>query len=437
MGYRTANSFEDRHRRSSESGQFNALGEWRLPDDASLSLSGGVSRHDIEARGPPDRSRDVGLSGFMRADLKRRRSAARAYWNAGRTMFRDIASLGGALIFDYDTYDLELSQGVALPADNDLVFGLAWRRNDARSQLFTRRVTQDLLAGFAENQWRASEHWTAVASLRLDHHEHAGWFLSPRASLIFSPNAVHTFRGTAGLAFRNPTLLENHIQTTVVTPGLEQVITGSFDIRPERLQSFELSHAAELGRVRTTLTGFQYALRDIVSATAPALISAGPPQRFQFGVTNSGATRAIGAEAAVEGRVGQNLTLWSNYSYQSLKDELPSQTTAGSAPKHKANAGARVRRGPWTSNLWGHWVARTLWRESATTRTTIPDYFILNAFVGWAFSGRLEGFELGLGAFNLLDAEHYELAPFQDAVRTGQGGELMRRRLLMTARWRF
>jgi outer membrane receptor protein involved in Fe transport len=133
--------------------------------------------------------------------------------------------------------------------------------------------------------------------------------------------------------------------------------------------------------------------------------------------------------------------LFANYSYQSLRDDDPStQTTAPSAPRHKVNAGGRLKRGGFTAGLWADWVDQTFWNASAPgspiSYGKVPDYLLLNGRVGYEFGGRWEGWEAGVSAFNLAARRHYEMLP-ANGSQPGQNAEIVRSRWTGTLSYRF
>lgn len=433
-GYRRSSAFSNTHARSSEVGLVSGLWRWTPDEDKEWSISGGLSDHDVRVRGAPAPARDAGVTGYGRADGRYKQTRARAFWNAGRTIFKDYAPLNDPN-FDYDTYDVTLEQGLEPFGSDALTVGVEYRRNDARSSIFpTNHVHQDLYGAFFENELTLTPRLTIVVGGRLDHHPFTKWQFSPRGSLIFEPVDRHVFRFSAGTAFRNPTLTENYLDATLLLNGQVVRYVGATGLKPERVQTFEAAYKGEAGRVRWSLTGFHWTMRDLVSAPPAFTNAAG---QLEFDVNNQGATRAVGYEAAVEAGLFRGVRAFANYSYQYLMDEDPAQTQAVQAPKHKVNAGLRGRRGPASGTIWLNWVDHELWPQVTGVKYAVPAYALLNLSAAWRFSGRLDGWELGVGAFNALNQQHYEMAPFLSNALPGQGVAKIGSRVFGTAAYRF
>src|SRR5262249_2893483 len=146
----------------------------------------------------------------------------RTYWNHGRTTpeeFDPLALNGIQHSFiDFDSYDAELKQFLSLPWRNELVLGADYRKNTSRSSTFPPGLlaSQDLWALFMDKTWQIAEPWTLNASARVDRHPFTPLQFSPRGSLMWTPVPEQVFRVSGGTSFRQPTLLENYLDVTVV-----------------------------------------------------------------------------------------------------------------------------------------------------------------------------------------------------------------------------
>ncbi len=67
----------------------------------------------------------------------------------------------------------------------------------------------------------------------------------------------------------------------------------------------------------------------------------------------------------------------------------------------------------------------------------LPSYALLNAAVSYAFEHSLQGLQIGVSAFNLTDHRHFEILPSNAGESTGQHGEVIRRRLSVSATYRY
>ncbi len=444
LGWRTTDRFEEAGRLASLSRKAHGLAAYRVSEETKLSLSGGYSDAFTRITTGNNGAADAdGPTSFVRADLESGPTRLRAFWNRGRLVASSLTSLNEPLMA-YDVYDAELTRALSLPADNDLVVGASYRKNTASSRLFAPgTLEQDLWALFFEDEWKAHEKLRLVASGRLDRHPFTPLLISPRGSLIFDPSPAHVLRFSAGTSFRNPTLLENYLSLSRTTPPppftVEVTSFGNRDLDPERMTMYELAHGGRFGRLKTTLAGFHYQLTRIIAQTPITALSGPPIVRRTSSFANQFETRAFGGEAGAEYLAADWLTVSGNYSYQSLTDN--GSHHALEAPKHKANAGLRAAKRGWLFDLRSHWVGPTMWNRAAAGAAfdyvPLPEYYLFDARLAYAFAGAWNGLELGVNAFNLLDRRHAQILSSAGAAAPGQNGEVLGRRLTGTVSYRF
>lgn len=455
-GSRYGNGFVNEGIQASQTSKLHALAGWDFSPEARLRLSGGLTKLNTRTTtGSIGTAFVDGYTGFLRTDYRYRETNLTAFWNQERSTGREVPAFGDPTI-DYDTWDVNLRRAWRLPLDNRLVLGGNYRRNSVRSTLLdVGGSDRDLWSLFLENEWSPREDWLFIAGGRLDRHPLTPVTFSPRGSAIYEPSDAHVFRLSAGTAFRNPTAIESDMHITQIVSnspggalpnppftGIHVLSRGSRVLSPEKIFQAELSHGGKFGPVRTALTGFYYELRNLIRRSDAVLISAVPPTAgFTATFQNHGGTRALGFEGEAEAAVRPGLSLFGNYSYQSLRDDDPrGQTNARAAPRHKASAGARVRSVGLTAGLWAHWVDKTFWNRnpigSPISYGKVPDYLLLNGRVGYEFSGRWEGWEASAAVFNLAARRHFEMLPASGAL-PGMNSEVVRGRWTGAVSYRF
>jgi iron complex outermembrane receptor protein len=457
LGESYGNRFENSGLMSSRAQKAHGLWGYDFSDDRRLELSAGVSKlRTQDTAGGTGTFFEDGAVGFARADYRLSATKVRLFWNSGRTTLQDFAAFQNPQLH-YDTYDANIQHSLSLPFENNLVVGAGYRRNTASTALLPgARVSQDLWSLFFEDEWLPAEKWTVVASGRVDRHPLTPLSFSPHGSVIYDVASGQTLRFSAGTAFRNPTLLENYLQTSqdLPNPGsagltnppittLHSATSGNRDLDPERMFQMELSHSGQFGPVKTGASAWYYRLRNTIQGTNATVASVGPTTaNLQSSFFNGGGTRGMGFELTADARLRPWLDAFANYSYQDLKDDVPSvQTLARSSPRHKVNGGVRAKRSGWNGSLWADWVDATYWNAnqpgSPIVYTKVADYALLNGRVGYAFTGRWSGLELALTAFNMTDRAHYETLPAASPTMPGQYGEIVRSRWMGTAEYRF
>jgi len=450
IGYRAMDRFENSDNLASRSGKFNVSTEYAPDADSKLSVSGGLTRLNTEVTsGSAGTFFNKGSEGFFETVYRNRGTKYRAYWNRYRTKLKNFTALNEGNL-NSDIYYGEVEQSFSLPFGNEALIGGDVQRNSSRSTVLSKAQIQQLWALYLEDKWEISDRWSMLASGRLDGHPYTARTFSPRASLIFSPAQEHVFRLSAGTAFRNPTLLENNINTVLETPlndpllpfftSVRTTTLGNRNLVSERIKTAELAHTGQFGRLTTRLAGFYYKLRKIIMSGPSETTGLVPPTMTMLtSYINSGSIEAWGGEFGLNMRLGSWASSYANYSYQRIKDLPGPRITSRQSPLNKVNAGLRAKHGGWTGDLQAGWVDRTYWIIGLNTTDMLPvkAYYLVNAHVGYGFKGRLTGLEAGISAFNLLNNSHYEVLPRISAAQPGQLGEIMHSRWTGTVSYRF
>jgi len=457
-GWDSTNQFQNANQLASQAGKFNASLGYTPSKDSEWDVSGGLTHLNTQTTtGSAGAPYEEGLTSYARTDYRYQDTRLRAFWNHGRTSLDEFPDLSNPNL-DYDTYDASLEQTVTLPFHNQAVLGTSYRRNSARSvALAPGLLEEDLWSVYMEDRWDIVDHWAFMASGRVDRHPFTPITFSPRGSLLYKPVPQQVFRLSAGTAFRNPTLTENFLDITLDSPNpagsgipnppvstIQTQTVGERNLDPERIQTVEIAHNGTFGRVKTTIAAFHYTLNNIIQSGNIESTSIAPPNfNVLSSYTNGGVVSATGGEVGAEVVLTQTLSSFANYSYQYLHDGTVDQTTALESPRHKANMGLRYKKHGFTGNISTNWVDRTLWPVTIgangvpVTLAPVSAYFLVNAHAGYAFSGRWEGFEVGVNAFNLLNHDHYEILPPQSPLLSGQNGEIIRQSWTGTVAYTF
>jgi iron complex outermembrane recepter protein len=448
-GWRVTNRFEDADQRAARVLKAHLSLDRKFSVNSQLRLSGGIAGSEVQisTAGGAGLALVDGTSGFLRADYNRSSTQMRAFWNWGRGTWKEF-TLFDEPDTDYDTYDVTLEHTLALSSRNELTAGGSYRRNTMRSGMFPKeRIDQNLWTLFFEDTWRSSPFLTLVASGRLDRHPLTGEVFSPRLSAIYHPGDRHVFRLSTGTAFRNPTLTENYIQASqsFANPGaplpnppfttIRMEFVGNRDLNPEKLRFCEAAHSARWGDLKTTAVGFHYRLRGIISGVTSGMNADSTTITIQNSFGHEGTTRVWGGELGAEFLINRTATLYANYAYQRFSGDVDDLAAEEGGPRHKINAGARLRPGHFTLDLQAHWVDSTEWdayRGTGVTDAAVDSYLLLNGGLTYRFSGSWHGTKVRLSAFNLTDDQHFQILPELDADRSGQRGEIIRRRVLVT-----
>ena len=85
-----------------------------------------------------------------------------------------------------------------------------YRHNTLSSNLVTQDSHENRLGFFIQDDLKLAESLSLVAGIRYDMDTFINPTYSPRAALIYSPSQEHTFRLSASVAYRPPTLFEKN-----------------------------------------------------------------------------------------------------------------------------------------------------------------------------------------------------------------------------------
>ncbi|MCC7263726.1 MAG: TonB-dependent receptor [Candidatus Latescibacteria bacterium] len=442
LAWRTTNRFEDANLLASETYFGNGYLSYDLGPRTQLRLTGGLT--DLDAQSSADwlsLTQSKGTVGFLRAEGVHRQTRANFFWS----------NIDNDMVFTaYDrqtnerhhTYDFNVEQLISLSAHSTAVVGTGVRDSGMRSSYVS--ANSSLWSAFAEHPWQPAPRWELWTSARVDRKSHIRPALSPRFSLIFTPVPAQTLRLSLGTAYRNPTVLENHLSFTdnVVVEEVAIAVesTGNPDLKPERIKSLELAYQLERGPFKATLVGFAYQLEDLIyAATSGVTLTSPTDVAVRFSYRNQGVIEARGGEAGMEFPWGRRITGFANYSYQDLSGTMDPTAAGYGTPHHKVNGGLRYTTGAFTANTSAHWVSHTRWYDNYLPNPRfqrVAAYTLVNLHLGYAFAGFWRGLELSLDAFNLFDHQHYESLPSK-YLGLGQSAEIIRARRTVNMSYRF
>ena len=424
--------------------KFNIQTEYMLPDDAKLSLSGGlVSMNRFD--GPVSDAAvvaDAPTLGNAHVLYERPAFFVRAFWNG---YFDTVQPNPNPLLADFlrftdrnfssntairtNTYNLEAQRVSELTTSNRLTYGINYRYNTASSNFIDGYNTENRLGFYLQDEWKALQTLTLVAGVRYDLDTFIDPTISPRLSLLFAPAPDHTFRVTGAVGYRPPTMFETHNDSlAVITPPppipapAPINVRGLSNLKPEEIVSYEASYQGWFLKhrlqVRTAL--FINHISNLITFGGPGPMQAG------------GTADIYGGEAGAEFLITKWLSGFANYSFQEITQSLTG-TSQRAGPRFKYNAGLRAE---WENGLSGeiayyYYGAVTYPLSPAFSNftafgvvlpnTRVGSYNLLNlrgAYKFWqqkAEAGYLREAEAAVSAFNALNDTHKE-HPLGDTI---------------------
>lgn len=286
-----ANAFDDRRLR---------LLDWRADlrpaNDQNLMLRAGSS--DLQAGradDPGDPERTVQRSEWYLQGRWQRQLAvdSQLQFSADFTSERyaDLRTvpykylLNGLLVQDTGVIDysgnaqrsnLELQHQLKLGTGLRAVWGLGWKTEQAQSWfLYSRRepIGSHESRAFGHLEWQPGEDWTSNAGVFVGNHSRVGGYVAPRLMFNHHFTPDHTLRFGVNRSLRTNSLIElagDVRYYNLQGLQLQRNWIGSADIRPEVLQSQEISYLGQIRPLRLTVDVRAYRERvtDLVGTSA-------------------------------------------------------------------------------------------------------------------------------------------------------------------------
>ncbi|MBL8038152.1 MAG: TonB-dependent receptor [Nitrospira sp.] len=341
-----------------------------------------------------------------------------------------------------DTYNLDLQHMIKLGESHQFTYGLNYRHISLTSNINSEVSREDRLGLFVQDEWRVTPRISLVAGGRYDMDTFINPTLSPRLAVIYQLSPNHSFRASASVAYRPPTLIETsldqHARTTIPTglaPPFPSTITnviavrGSADLAPEQIISSDVGYQGWWFQHRLRTRGdlfFSY-LSDLIGNRNVSSVQA------TF-VNDQGHANIYGMEVGIEVLITTWLSGYANYSYEFFDQTFLGTVRRGS-PHHKANIGLR---GTWANGVSAdisyHYVGQATYPVALTFTALAPfgvpfvnphisNYNLLNFRLGYRFwqqhsaAGYLREAEVALSVFNTLNDTHRE-HPLGDLLGT-------------------
>lgn len=243
--------------------------EQRFYDDVSRTGTSYVNTYDI-------RRHQSDLA--WRADFAGWRGQLRAY--SGETSIINHRTAGVAPTRAQALADKVLDGFVVSDfGQHTLTFGGEARREElSNAGLLNGHDAADHKALFVQDETSFGHALHLTAGLRYDQHELFGHELSPRAYLVWEATPELVIKGGYGHAFKAPTLKQ--ISPNYVGAEGPHTFLGNAHIRPETLDSFELSANWQKGPFTLQAAAFHSSVEDLI--TYRLLRVEGPRHVYQY-----------------------------------------------------------------------------------------------------------------------------------------------------------
>jgi iron complex outermembrane receptor protein len=441
--------------------KFDMRVDRELTDGARLTFAGGVNWTEgliYTGIGPFDVDNSSRLGYFTGRYTKGGRHVA-FFTNLLNGDAANLLTVGPnrqpiGLAFDTKTFDIEASEIHAIGTRHALTYGGNYRRNTFDITLAPTAEDRNEGGAFVQDEIFISNHFRWVVGGRIDKFssiENA--VFSPRTTFMIKPAADQTFRVSFNRAFRAPSLINNHLDVTILTPVTLPVVglfafptraVGNPNLEQETLTAFELGYTGVVGR-RTTLTASVYwnNTDGAIGFTPVTFFSpAAPPPGWplppafvpvntlpsSYTYLNLGTVKDRGIELGADAVVNRFVNVFANYSYQWMPEveDLPLGITINDfnwPAKNRVNVGFAANYQRYLGNLSVSYTDTAYWQDVLDVRYagTTDAYTLVNGAFGVKWLG--EKIVTSVKATNLANQEVQQHI-FGDILRRQVVGEV-------------
>ena len=414
--------------------KFDARVDYSLADSATLTFNGGVAGTEgiiHTGIGPFDIDRGSYLSYFSTKYQKgaRRFSFFTNLLTADSTNLLSRGPTGAflPLAFDTKTFDFEAGDSRAVGTHNVLTFGGNFRHNSFDVSLAPNGDDRNEGGAFIQDEVFLGQHVRWVVGGRVDKFSSIeDAVFSPRTTLLLKPDANNSFRVSFNKAFRAPSFINNHLQTSVlnevnlspISPALARFIfpvaaVGNPDLKQESMTAYEVGYtgAMNVGNRRATLTASVYwnKTEDAIFFTPVTFYGpANPPPTWpavippfvlgllptplpsSYTYLNLGEVKDKGFELGVDLAATRDVNVFFNYSYQADPVIVGFDPREANSPaNNRFNAGFNVSHGRFLGNLDVNYSGSAYWQDVLDLRYagTTDAYTLVNGAFGVRWAG--------------------------------------------------
>jgi iron complex outermembrane receptor protein len=335
------------------------------------------------------------------------------------------------LVFDTKTFDIEAADARTIGTRQVLSFGGNYRHNAFDISLAPAGDDRNEGGAYLQDEIFFGNRFRWVIGGRVDKFSSiADAVFSPRTTFMIKPAPAQTFRVSFNRAFRAPSFINNHIDTTILnevnlsalSPLLARFIfpiraIGNPNLTQETMTAYEVGYTGVIRGRATVTAAFYYNVTDggiyftPIAAFGPAtpppgwplppavlgvLAALNPPvvlpSRFTY--LNLGTIDDKGVELGIDVAATRFLNVFTNYSFQAkpVVTDLPPGTSINDVnwpPKNRFNAGFDFSYRRLLGNMTVNYTDEAYWQDVLDARfagTTEP-YTMINAGFGVRWAG--------------------------------------------------
>ena len=314
---------------------------------------------------------------------------------------------------DYNQLDAGMMHSFAWMEDSlHTTWGVEYRKYEANSDVvFEAKPTQvnEVWRAFSHQTYRFNDRLSFIGALALENSDTGDTEPAYQLTALWNATKQHLFRFSYAIASTLPSLYRKSVNHQPSSFGR---IVGNPDLKPEKLQSYEVSYLGRLmqGKLRVESSIFYVDIDDVSASESFANPDAPPPFLVTF--NNDNHATAVGLEGKLSYRFSRGTSVYANYTYQVLSDELDDIMVIDSTPRHKFNLGGIAKLSRYTLSANGGYksdYSTIPANRSAALIRKISDQFRLDLRLAYQPNDRLE---FALAGQNLLESHHIEFSDF-------------------------
>jgi iron complex outermembrane receptor protein len=362
------------------------------------------------------------------------------YGDAKTFASRHVVSYGGN--FRYSSFDLTIAPN----ADNRTEGGI-----------------------YAQDDIFLSDMFRLVAGARVDFFSNIDTVVSPRVAFMVKPGADHTFRVSYNRAYRSPSVINEHLDVTILNqatiPAIPGVLpapvtvtfpinaVGNAGITEESVDAYEVGYSGFVAGRATLSAAFyinnfkdsiNFAQTGVYTAQNPppaplfppalrpllnVLAAAGRGIPCCFTYLNLGEYQQVGFELGADFMINPHMNAFANYSWQDDPDpEDPADIPElNRPPTNRFNLGMSFNYGRYLGNFAVSYQDEAFFQDVLDARYhgTIEPFTLVNAGAGVKFSG-----DRYLAQLKLINL-------FNEDVQQHIFGDIMKRQVIGELRVKF
>jgi outer membrane receptor protein involved in Fe transport len=357
------------------------------------------------------------------------------------------------LAFDTKTFDVEAGDVYAIGTRHALSYGGNFRRNTFEISLAPDSEDRNEGGAYIQDEIFLNDQFRWVIGGRIDKFSSIdNAVFSPRTTFMYKPQGDQTFRVSFNRAFRAPSLINNHLDVTILTPVPLPVVglfafptqaTGNPDLEEETLTAFEIGYTGVvLPRTMASFSVYWNNTEGSIGFTPVAFYSpASPPPLWplppafvppnalpsRFTYLNLGTVKDKGIELGVDTAINAFLNVFANYSYQWMPEieDFPVGVTINDVnwpAENRFNAGFNFSYNKWLGNFAVSYTDEAYWQDVLDARFagTTDAFTLVNGAVGYRWLN--EKIVTSLKVTNLGNTEAQQHI-FGDVIRRQVVGE--------------